>query len=74
MFHGNASLVSRENISRGFYWKQGLDKSIENEQIYKNYKHLFEKLRKKAKQTYYQSSLKDYNMEDNEKNHKKKQT
>ena len=27
--------------------------------IYKNYKYLFEKLRKKAKQTYYQSILKD---------------
>ena len=35
------------------------NKSTENEQIYKNYKHLFEKLRKKAKQTYYQSILKD---------------
>ena len=36
------------------------NKSIQNEQIYKNYKHLFEKLCKKAKQTYYQSILKDY--------------
>ena len=36
------------------------NKSIQNEQICKNYKHLFEKLRKKAKQTYYQSILKDY--------------
>ena len=35
------------------------NKSIQNEQIYRNYKHLFEKLRKKAKQTYYQSILKD---------------
>ena len=35
------------------------NKSIQNEQIYKNYKHLFEKLSKKAKQTYYQSILKD---------------
>ena len=35
------------------------NKSIQNEQIYKNYKHIFEKLRKKAKQTYYQSILKD---------------
>ena len=35
------------------------NKSTQNEQIYKNYKHLFEKLRKKAKQTYYQSILKD---------------
>ena len=35
------------------------NKSIQNEQICKNYKHLFEKLRKKAKQTYYQSILKD---------------
>ena len=34
-------------------------KSTQNEQIYKNYKHLFEKLRKKAKQTYYPSLLKD---------------
>ena len=33
------------------------NKSIQNEQIYKNYKHLFEKLLKKAKQTYYQSIL-----------------
>ena len=31
----------------------------QNEQIYKNYKYLFEKLRKKAKQTYYQCILKD---------------
>ena len=35
-------------------------KSIQNEQTYKNYKHLFEKLRRKANQTYYQSTLKDY--------------
>ena len=35
------------------------DKSIQNEQIYKNFKYLFEKLRKKAKQIYYQSLLKD---------------
>ena len=35
------------------------NKLTQNEQIYKNYKHLFEKLRKKAKQTYYQSILKD---------------
>ena len=35
------------------------NKSSQNEQIYKNYKHLFEKLRKKAKQTYYQYVLKD---------------
>ena len=35
------------------------NKSTQNEQIYKNYKHLFQKLRKKAKQTYYQSILKD---------------
>ena len=34
-------------------------KSTQNEQIYKNYKHLLEKLRKKAEQTYYQSILKD---------------
>ena len=34
------------------------NKLIQNEQIYKNYKHLFEKLHKKAKQTYYQSILK----------------
>ena len=33
------------------------DKSIQNEQIYKSYKHLFEKLHKKAKQTYYQHLL-----------------
>ena len=33
---------------------------IQNDQIYKNYKHLFEKLRKKAKQTHYQSILKNY--------------
>ena len=30
------------------------NKSIQNEQIFKNYKHLFEKLIQKAKQTYYQ--------------------
>ena len=35
------------------------NKSTQNEQMYKNYKHLFEKLRKKAKQTYYQSIIKD---------------
>ena len=35
-------------------------KSTQNEQIYKNYKHLLGKLRKKAKQTYYQSIVKDY--------------
>ena len=35
------------------------NKSTQNKQIYKKYKHLFEKLRKKAKQTYYQSILKD---------------
>ena len=35
------------------------NKSIQNEQICKNYKHLFGKLRKKTKQTYYQSILKD---------------
>ena len=35
------------------------DKSIQNKQIYKNYKHLSEKLREKAKQTYYQYILKD---------------
>ena len=34
------------------------NKSTQNEQIYKNYDHLSEKLRKKAKQTYYQSKLK----------------
>ena len=36
------------------------NKSIQNEPVFKNYKHLFEKLHKKAKQTYYQSILKDY--------------
>ena len=35
------------------------NKSIQNEQIFKNYKHLFEKLIQKAKQTYHQSILKD---------------
>ena len=35
------------------------NKSIQNEQICKNYKHLFGKLLKKAKQTYHQSILKD---------------
>ena len=35
------------------------NKSIQNEQIFKNYKHLFEKLIQKAKQTYSQSILKD---------------
>ena len=34
------------------------DKSIQNEHIQKNYKRLFEKLRKKTKQTFYQSLLK----------------
>ena len=33
------------------------NKSIQNERIYKDYKHLFEKLTKKAKQAYYQSIL-----------------
>ena len=35
------------------------NKSIQNEHIYKNYKDLFEKLRKEAKQTYYQSMFND---------------
>ena len=35
------------------------NKSTQNEYIYKNYKHFFEKLRKKGKQTYHQSILKD---------------
>ena len=35
------------------------DKSIQNEQIYRNYKLLFEKLLQKAKQTFHQSLLKD---------------
>ena len=35
------------------------NKSTQKEQMYKNYKHLFKKLRKKAKQVYYQSILKD---------------
>ena len=35
-------------------------KSPESEIIYKDYKNLFEKLRKKSKQTYYQSLLKNY--------------
>ena len=35
------------------------NKLTQNKQIYKNYKHLFEKLCRKAKQTYYQSILKD---------------
>ena len=36
------------------------NKSIRIEQIYKNHKHFFEKLRKKAKQSYYQSILNDF--------------
>ena len=35
------------------------NKSTQNEQTYQNYKHLFKKLRKIAKQTYCQSILKD---------------
>ena len=35
------------------------NKAIQNEQFYENYKHLYEKLRKKAKQIYYQSILTD---------------
>ena len=35
------------------------NKTIQNEQIYENYRHLFEKLRKKAKQIYYQSIITD---------------
>ena len=35
------------------------DKSIQNKQIQKNYKRLFEKLHKQSKQIYYQSLLKD---------------
>ena len=46
-------------------------KSIENEQIYKIFKHLFEELREKAKQTYYQVLLKDCHMEKNERNLRK---
>ena len=36
------------------------NKSIQNEHIQKSYKYFFEKLRKKGKQTYHQSILKDY--------------
>ena len=35
------------------------NKAIQNEQFYENYEHLYEKLRKKAKQIYYQSILTD---------------
>ena len=59
------------------YLKCLKNKLTQNEQIYKNYKHLFEKLRKKAKQTYYQSILKDCqndmtHMANNERNHGEK--
>ena len=39
--------------SKSFMLKFLKNKSIQNEQIYKNYKHFVEKLCVKAKQTYY---------------------
>ena len=59
-----SQLISKE-LKKSSKQKQKLyikflkNKSIQNEEIYKNYKHLFEKLRRKAKQTYYQFILKD---------------
>ena len=74
------SSKQKKNCTLNF-WK---NKSVQNEQIYKNYKHLFEKLHKKAKQTHYQSLLKncqndmtrtwyahDTHMANNERNHGK---
>ena len=46
-------------LKQKLYIKFLKNKSTQNEQIYRNYKHLFERLRKKAMQTYYQSILKD---------------
>ena len=55
----NKGLKKLSKQKQKLYIKCLKNKSIQNEQIYRNYKHLFEKLRKKAKQTYYKSALKD---------------
>ena len=55
-------LKKSSNQKQRLYIKFLKHKSTQNEQIYKNYKHIFEKLRKKAKQTYYQSILRTVKM------------
>ena len=45
-------LKKSSNQKQRLYIKFLKHKSTQNEQIYKNYKHLFQKLRIKAKQTY----------------------
>ena len=55
----NKGLKKLSKQKQKLYIKFLKNKSIQNEQIFKNYKHLFEKLIQKAKQTYYQSILKD---------------
>ena len=52
-------LKKSSNQKQKLYIKFLKNKLTENEKIYKNYKYLFEKLRKKAKQTYHQSILKE---------------
>ena len=58
LHHGSAKKKLSKQKQK-LYIKCLKNKSIQNEQIYENYNHLFEKLRKKAKQTYYKSILKD---------------
>ena len=55
----NKGLKKLSKQKQKLYIKCLKNKSIQNEQIYEKYKHLFEKLRKKAEQTYYKSILKD---------------
>ena len=57
--HLDLDLKKLSKQKQKLYIKFLKNKSTQNEQIYKNYKHLLEKLRKKAEQTYYQSILKD---------------
>ena len=58
--HLDLDLKKLSKQKQKLYIKFLKNKSTQNEQTYKNYKHLLEKLRKKAKQTYYQSIVKDY--------------
>ena len=55
----NKGLKKSSKQKQKLYIKFLQNKSVQNEQIYKNYKYLFEKLHKKAKQTHCQSLLKN---------------
>ena len=50
---GKQGLKKLSRQSKSFMLKFLKNKSIQNKQIYKNYKHFLEKLCVKAKQTYY---------------------